>query len=272
MGLRKDCDLKLSDTVFIQQGNCLELMNKIPDKHIDMILCDLPFGKTGAKWDIIIPFDALWDQYKRIIKSDGAIVLFAVEPFTSMLITSNMSDYRYKWAWEKEQGGNFQLAKLQPLNVIEDICVFSLAKTANGAKENMKYFPIMAKRDKPTKSGGNPSVSDILHKNSMVALHRTYEESYPKNILRFNKDHSSKRLHPTQKPVELLEYLIRTYTQENEIVLDNTMGVASTGVACINTNRKFIGYELDEKYFEIGKNRLIETINNHTILVQNIAY
>ena len=259
--------MKLSDTVFIQQGDCLELMKKIPDKHIDMILCDLPFEKTGAKWDIIVPLDSLWGQYNRIIKKDGAIVLFGVEPFTSMLIMSNLNNYRYKWAWEKEQGGNFQLAKLQPLNVLEDICIFSLSKTANGAKENMKYFPTMTKRDKPTKSGGNPSVSDILHKNSMVALHKTYDESYPKNILRFNKDHSSKRLHPTQKPVGLLEYLIRTYTQEDEIVLDNTAGVFSTGVAAINLNRKFIGYELDEKYFEIGKERLLKTIEEHKITV-----
>jgi len=252
--------LRLNDDIVIKQCDCMDIMQRIPDNYVDMILCDLPFEKTGAKWDIIIPLDKLWVQYNRIIKKDGAIVLFGVEPFTSMLIMSNLNNYRYKWTWGKEQGGNFQLAKLQPLNVLEDICVFSLSKTANGAKENMRYFPIMTKRDKPTKSGGNPSVSDILHKNNMVALHKIYEESYPKNILRFNKDHSSKRLHPTQKPVELLEYLIKTYTKEKEVILDNTMGVASTGVACINTNRKFIGYELDEKYFEIGKNRLLECL------------
>ena len=240
-------------------GDCLELMKGIPNKSIDMILCDLPYGgTTGCKWDSVIPFEPLWEQYNRIIKDNGAIVLFGGQPFTSRLICSNLEMFRYRWIWEKEQGGNFQLAKLQPLNTAEDICVFSKGKTANGAKNNMVYYPIMEKREKPTKSGGKPSTSDILHKNSMVALKKTYTESYPKSVLRYNKEHSSRRLHPTQKPVDLLEYLIKTYTREGELIMDNCMGSGSTGVAALNTNRNFIGIELDESIFEVAKNRIEE--------------
>lgn len=242
--------------VELKLGNCLELMKEIPSQSVDMILCDLPYGTTACKWDTVLPFEPLWEQYERIIKDSGAIVLFANQPFTSKLVCSNLPLFRYRWIWEKEQGGNFQLAKLQPLNIVEDICVFSKGKTANGAKNNMNYYPIMELRDKPVKSGGNPSKSDLLHKNSMVALKRTYTESYPKSILKFNKEHSSKRLHPTQKPVALLEYLIKTYTQEGELVLDNCMGSGSTGVACVNTNRNFIGIELDENYFNIASSRI----------------
>lgn len=174
--------------------------------------------------------------------------------------------FRYRWIWEKEQGGNFQLAKLQPLNTVEDICVFSKARCANGAKMNMHYFPIMTDREVPSKSGGKPSVSNLLHSNNMVALKKTYTQSYPKSVLRFNKDHSSKRLHPTQKPVPLFEYLIKTYTNPGELVLDNCMGSGTTAVACINTKRNFIGIEKEEKYYNIAKERInsIESKNNRT--------
>ena len=242
------------------QGDCLEKMKVIPDESIDMILCDLPYGTTGCKWDTVIPLDLLWNDYLRIIKEDGAIVLTASQPFTSVLIASQLNIFRYRWIWEKEQGGNFQLAKLQPLNTVEDVCVFSKAKTANGAKLNMRYFPIMTPNQKPTKSGGNPSVSDLLHSNSMVALKRTYTESYPKSILRFNKEHSSVRLHPTQKPVALFEYLIKTYTKEGDTVLDNCMGSGTTGVACKNLNRNFIGIELDPEYFKIAEQRIKDEV------------
>lgn len=246
------------------KGDCLEVMKNIPNKSIDMILCDLPYGTTACKWDTIIPFEPLWEQYERIIKDSGAIVLTASQPFTSALIMSNIAMFRYRWIWEKEQGGNFQLAKLQPLNTVEDICVFSKAKTANGSKLNMRYYPIMTQREKPIKSGGKPSVSDLLHSNSMVALKKTYTETYPKSILRFNKEHSSQRVHPTQKPVALFEYLIKTYTNENEVVLDNCMGSGTTGVACANTNRNFIGIELDEGYYKISEDRINKAIENNT--------
>lgn len=237
-------------------GDCLEVMKQIPDESVDAIICDLPYGTTACKWDSVIPFEPLWEQYKRLIKDNGAIVLFGSQPFTSILIVSNLDMFRYRWIWEKEQGGNFQLAKLQPLNTVEDICIFSKAKTANGAKLNMNYYPVMVHREKPIKSGGKPSVSDLLNKNSMVALKKTYTQSYPKSILKFNKDHSSIRLHPTQKPVDLLEYLVKTYTNEGDTVLDNCMGSGSTGVACKNLNRKFIGIEKDANYFEIAKRRI----------------
>ena len=242
----------------LYQGDCLELMKDIQDESIDCILCDLPYEKTGCKWDKLIPIDKLWDEYRRIIKTKGVIALFGVEPFTSYLIISNIEMYRYKWVWQKEQGSNWQLAKLQPLNVLEDICIFSKAKSANGAKETAIYYPIMEKRNIPSRSGGNPSVSDVLHKNSMKALHKTYDMSYPINLLKYNRVHSSKRLHPTQKPIELCEYLIKTYTNDGDLVLDNCMGSGSTGVACKNLNRKFIGIEKDEKYFNIAKNRIEE--------------
>lgn len=243
----------------IYHGDCLELMPQLSDRSIDMILCDLPYGSTGCKWDIVIPFKQMWGEYLRIIKDDGAIVLTASQPFTSALIMSNIEMFRYRWIWEKEQGGNFQLAKLQPLNTVEDVCVFSKAKTANGSKQNMRYYPIMVDNKKPTKSGGNPSVSDLLHKNNMVALKKTYTESYPKSILKFNKDHSSKRLHPTQKPVELFEYLINTYTKENDVVLDTCIGSGTTAIAAINTNRKYLGFEISDEYYNISKKRISET-------------
>jgi site-specific DNA-methyltransferase (adenine-specific) len=243
------------------QGDCSRKMESIPARSVDMILCDLPYGSTGCKWDVVIPFDILWERYLRIIKDDGAIVLTASQPFTSLLIASNISMFRYRWIWEKEQGGNFQLAKLQPLNTVEDVCVFSKARTANGAKQNMRYYPIMTPNLKPTKSGGNPSVSDLLHKNSMVALKRTYTESYPKSVLRFNKEHSSVRLHPTQKPVALFEYLIKTYTKKGDMVLDNCMGSGTTGVACKNLNRNFTGIEIDPAFFKIACERVQEAVN-----------
>jgi site-specific DNA-methyltransferase (adenine-specific) len=240
----------------LHKGDCLEVMQDIETGSVDAIITDPPYGTTACKWDSVIPFEPMWEELKRIIKSNGAICLFGSQPFTSALVMSNPKMFRYRWIWEKEQGGNFQLAKLQPLNTVEDICVFSRAKTANGAKENMMYLPQMTKRDTPIKSGGKPSTTDILHKNRMVALKKTYTEAYPKSVLRFNKDHSSVRVHPTQKPVPLMEYLIKTYTNEGEIVLDFTMGSGSTGVACVNTKRSFIGIEQDDKYFAIAQNRI----------------
>ena len=226
----------------LRQGDCLKLMKDIPDKSVDMILCDLPYGTTACKWDNIISFEPLWEQYKRIIKDNGAIVLFGSEPFMSNLIISNMVDFKYKWIWNKKQTGNPFLCKKQPLKIYEEIAVFH-SKT---------YYPQMRKGKLRQKGGGK---RDNLFCGNITL--KTNDIYYPTAIIEFpNCRDKGKRLHPTQKPVELLEYLIKTYTNENETVLDNCMGSGSTGVACVNTNRNFIGIELDQKYFEIAKERI----------------
>jgi len=238
----EDKDIKL------YKGDCLEVMKDIPDKSIDMILCDLPYGTTACKWDTIIPFEPLWEQYERVIKDNGAIVLTASQPFTTTLINSNIKHFRYSWTWEKEQGVNFLMAKKQPLKVHEDVCVFSKRQTV--------YNPQMSE-GKPYISGKGDSgevtgrVKKIQTKNKGTR--------YPRSVVQFKRETG---LHPTQKPVPLFEYLIKTYTNEGKTVLDNCMGSGTTGVACKNLHRKFIGIELDEKYFEIAKNRIDEAQNN----------
>jgi len=229
------------------QGDCLELMKDIPDKSIDMILCDLPYGTTACKWDVVISFDELWGGYKRVIKDGGAICLFGSEPFSSKLRTSNLDWFKYDWIWEKEQGANFMLCKYQPYKVHEIISVFSKGKT--------RYYPQMTE-GKPYISGKGTS-GDITNNVQKVQTRNTGTR-YPRSIQRFNTDKRNS-VHPTQKPVALLEYLIKTYTNEGETVLDNCMGSGSTGVAAKNLNRDFIGIELDENYFEIAKKR-IETV------------
>lgn len=258
--------MKLSDTVFIQQGDCLELMKKIPDKHVDMILCDLPYGTTDCKWDTIIPFDALWNQYERIIKDNGAICLFGTNPFSSALVMSNPKLFKYDWIWEKSTSAGFIHAKNKPMRRHEDILIFSKAPMGHISllgEKRMKYNPQgLIPVDKVHKRPSTGAVNVIGKRNSHKKEFDVKYEGYPNTILIF-KEGNNNHVHPTQKPVDLLEYLIKTYTNENEIVLDNTMGVASTGIACVNLNRKFIGYELDEKYFEIGKNRLTAQIETH---------
>lgn len=239
-------------------GDCLEVMKKVPDGKIDCIICDLPYGTTACKWDVLIPFDKLWEQYKRIIKDKGAIVLFGTQPFVSTLIYSNLTMYRYSWIWNKNYGTDFQLAKLRPMRSHEDIAVFSKAKTANGAALNMVYYPQKTPLKKPVKNGGKPTTR-LLHDNNMKKLDKIYTDKSPLTVLNFKpvfNNKSNPRLHPTQKPVDLLEYLVKTYTLENEIVLDNCMGSGSTGVACMNLNRKFVGIEIEEKYFNISKERI----------------
>jgi site-specific DNA-methyltransferase (adenine-specific) len=240
----------------ILHGNCLELMPAIPDKSIDFILADLPYGSSGCSWDQVIPFPDLWEQYERIAKDDAAIVLFGTEPFTSVMVTSRIELFRYKWTWNKLQGGSFQLAKLRPMNITEDICVFSKAKSANGAKLNARYYPIKTMRDKPTRAGGAPSVSDLLHPNSMVALKTIYTDKYPVSLLEYKKTPSQQRLHPTQKPLDLCEYLVQTYTLEGDLVLDNACGSGTTCLAAKNLDRRYIGMELDEHYVEVARKRL----------------
>ena len=237
----------------IKQGDCLELMKEIPDKSIDMVLCDLPYGTTACKWDVVIPFDELWAHYNRIIKPHAPIVLFGNEPFTSCLIKSNLKGFKYRWDWNKKIPSGMGYAKYRPMQQTEDIAVF----TSKGERTN--YYPQMIKRENPIKSGGNSIQARVYGGFKCMEngqeYKKTYEYKYPITLIEFDKIRRG-GLHPTQKPVALLEYLIKTYTNEGETVLDNCMGSGSTGVACVNTNRNFIGYELDEHYFQIAKERL----------------
>lgn len=238
-------------------GDCLEILPRIPDRSIDFICCDLPYGILACKWDSQIPLQPLWEQYERVIRDDGAIALFATQPFTTTLIASRIDLYRYSWVWIKEKGSNFQLANIQPLKRTEDICIFSKAKAANGAKPPMRYFPQLEERDIPLKYGGGRHVGgELLHKHSMKELNKTYTTRHPTNILCFTKNYGQENYHPTQKPTDLLKYLIKTYTQEGETILDNCMGSGSTGVACVETNRNFIGIEQDRRYVEIAQRRI----------------
>ena len=234
----------------IKQGDCLELMKEIPDKSIDMILCDLPYGTTACKWDVVIPFEPLWEQYKRIIKDNGAIVLFGSEPFSTELRHSNMKMFKYDWIWEKTKASGFLNAKKSPLRAHEVISVFY--------KNQPTYNPQYSFGHKPYKkinvSDGATSVYGKIDKTGIVKESEDGRR-YPRSVIKFSNP-NNKTIHPTQKPVALLEYLIKTYTNEGETVLDNCMGSGSTGVACVNTNRNFIGYELDEHYFQIAKERL----------------
>ena len=232
----------------LRLGDCLEVMKDIPDKSIDMILCDLPYGTTACKWDTVIPFKPLWEQYNRIIKDNGAIVLFGSEPFSTELRHSNLQMYKYDWVWNKVNGFGFLDCKYRPLKSHEMVSVFSKGGCSNGSKVPMKYNPQdLVHRVKKMK---NKLKSELLHSNPAKEEYTSVATNYPKSILEFKKDNEG--LHPTQKPVALLEYLIKTYTNEGETVLDNCMGSGSTGVACVNTNRNFIGIELDKQYYDIG--------------------
>jgi len=234
----------------IHLGDCMEIMKMIPDKSVDMILCDLPYGTTACAWDTIIPFDALWKEYGRLIKPNGAIVLTASQPFTSALVMSNPKMFKYEWIWEKNVASNFMQYKFMPAKKHENILVFANGKTTYNAimedksplsLERMKYKFKNRKQSEHYKT-------DISEDRS-----NREEQMYPTSIQKFNRETG---LHPTQKPLALMEYLIRTYTNEGETVLDNTMGSGTTGVACVNTKREFIGIELQDKYFEIAEKRI----------------
>ena len=231
-------------------GDCLEEMKNIPDKSIDMILCDLPYGTTQNKWDSIIPLEQLWKQYKRIIKDNGAILLFGSQPFTTILNYSNISNYRYEWIWIKNNSTGFQLANKRPLKKHEVISVFYKKQPTYNPQDLIEY-------NKTNKRGSMGENWSEMNSNNYIQKWT----NYPTQILEYK--HDKQKLHPTQKPVALLEYLIKTYSNEGEVILDNCMGSGSTGVACINTNRKFIGIELDEKYFEVAKKRIEEAKNNN---------
>ena len=237
------------------QGDCLELMQDIPNASIDMILCDLPYGTTQCKWDTIIPFELLWEQYNRIIKDDGAILLFGQEPFSSHLRLSNLQDYKYDIYWEKERLTNIQQVKRRVGKTVETISVFY--------KKQCTYHPQMVKyegrpRSNKVKNGTLGELTD----NATKAV-KEYKDTglrYPTQVWKFKRDCLKSNLHPTQKPVALLKELIKTFSNEGDTVLDNCMGSGSTGVACLNTGRRFIGIELDERYFEVAKKRLEEVM------------
>jgi site-specific DNA-methyltransferase (adenine-specific) len=231
----------------LMQGDCLELMKDIPDGSVDMILCDLPYGTTACKWDSIIPFEPLWEQYNRIIKKHGAIVLTATQPFASALVMSNPKGFKHEWVWDKVRPSGFQVAKYKPMQRHENVLVF----TSKG--ERVNYFPIMELRDKPVK-GRVASSSESSPLKYSDGKTRIYTHKNPQSIIVFSKP--NRTIHPTQKPVALFEYLIKIYTKEGETVLDNCMGSGTTGVACKNLNRNFIGIELDEEYFKIAKERI----------------
>lgn len=238
------------NNIELWHGDCLELMKDIPDKSVDMILCDLPYGVTSRnKWDSIIPFEPLWESYHRVIKDNGAIVLNCQQPFTTYLISSNIKEFKYCWVWYKKQTTGFLNAKKQPLRNCEDIAVFY--------KKQPTYNPEMRKGKRVLKNTGGGSTNY----NEFTYMPHYSEMYYPTTLLEIPLPRF-KGGHPTQKPVPLCEYLIKTYTNEGETVLDNCMGSGTTGVACKNLNRKFIGIELDNTYFEIAKERIEKTVEN----------
>lgn len=248
----------VSDMIDLKNGDCLELMKLIPSESIDAIITDSPYGTTDCKWDSIIPFDLMWNELNRIIKTNGAIVLFGSEPFSSALRMSNIKMYKYDWIWKKNKSGNFQTVKYQPLKYIELISVF--------CSGSINYFPIL--RDASIETQNRRKYEYKSNKNKLGHMSSgKYIQKYkngknkinPTSIIEFNND--LKTQHPTQKPVALMEYLIKTYTNESETVLDFTMGSGTTGVACVNTKRNFIGIELDKAYFDIATKRINDAQN-----------
>jgi len=234
-------------------GDCLELMKDIPDQSVDMILCDLPYGTTEAKWDNRIDIKELWKQYKRIIRKNGTIVLTSCEPFTSILNISNLDWFKYDFIWNKLNSTGFLNAKARPLKQHENISIFSEGN-ATSTSLTMTYNPQGLIDVDITKTNYETDTTGTRNSRKSGTTFKQNKRNYPKSILTFKYDKD--KLHPTQKPVALMEYLIKTYTNEGDLVLDNCMGSGTTGVACKNLNREFIGIELDEKYFKIAKQRI----------------
>ena len=240
--------------------DCLDKLKELEDSSIDLILCDLPYGTSASNWDKKLPMDKLWLEYKRLIKPNRAIVLFSQQPFTSLLISSNLEWWKYNWVWEKDNATNFMNSHYQPMKVTEDICVFGTGATSYSPKDNMIYIPQFSEGKPYTVISGQQKENSAVVRGKQgrksAGGYTTVNEGkrYPKNIIKFNRD--KEKLHPTQKPIALLEYLIKTYSNEGELVLDNCMGSGSTGVACIRTKRDFIGIEKEEKYFKIAEERL----------------
>lgn len=234
-------------------GDCLQEMPKLPDKSIDMVLCDLPYGTTACKWDEIIPFEPMWEQYNRLCKDNAAIVLFASQPFAANLIVSNLQMFRYEWIWLKSRTTGFLDSKRKPMKCHEQILVFYKNQPIYNIELKDLVSPIKSFRK-------NGKTGSLLGKTKQLLGVLQAKTGFPISVMAFQNDHNVGLLtHPTQKPVPLLEYLIKTYTNEGDMVLDNTMGSGSTGVACKNLNRKFIGIEKEPKYFEIAKQRIENT-------------
>lgn len=232
----------------IYNEDCLVGMDRIEDKSIDMILCDLPYGTTQCKWDTIIPFEPLWKQYNRVIKDNGAIVLFGSEPFTSTLICSNLKNFKYNWIWQKNKSTGFLNAKKQPLNDNETISVFY--------KKQCLYNPQMTIAERIYKRGLAKRNKSDCYGEEKDFIQEDNGLRYPKRIQYFNNNYTQEQIHPTQKPVSLCEYLIKTYTNEGDVVVDNCIGSGTTAIAAINTKRNYIGFELDENYFNIAQERI----------------
>lgn len=246
------------DGIELYKGDCLQVMQELIDKgvRIDAIICDPPYGTTACKWDSVIPFDKMWERLKELRKERSAIVLFGAEPFSSMLRCSNIKEYKHDWVWKKTRPSNFPLAKKHPMKYHEIISVFS--------EKAHNYYPMMIKSEKVRKKGANKGADIFNGGDSLKKAHyngKEYTDYYPSSIVEFANPNNNS-FHPTQKPVALLEYLIKTYTNEGDTVLDFTMGSGSTGVACVNTNRNFIGIELDDKYFEIAESRIKEAVSS----------
>jgi len=244
-----------------RHGDCLTLMEDMPDGSVDMVLCDLPYGTTSCKWDAVIPFEQLWDSYRRVIKPNGVIVLFGSQPFTSALVMSNIIDFKYALTWDKLVAPTGHLnAKKMPLRRTEDVLVFY--------RMNSTYNPQMGSGKPVSHIAGSNRPSGVFGNNKTVEC-RDVTTRYPINLIQFKKVQTRHgRLHPTQKPTDLCEYLIRTYTNAREVVLDNCMGSGSTGVACINTGRRFIGIEKDEYYFNIARTRIRKVCDSVTAVQQ----
>lgn len=241
-------------------GDCLELMEDIEDRSIDMILCDLPYGTTACKWDIVLPFNQLWDQYKRIIKETGAIALFGSEPFSSKLRISNIDMFKYDWIWEKSKASNYVHARFQPLKAHEIISIFSKSPAAQNKKSWMKYFPQKTKGSPYYYGSNNGRNNEILSKGAGNKKPKFIENDsglrFPRSVQYFRTAESEGNYSPTQKPVALLEYLINTYTNEKDLILDNCAGSGSTLIAAKNLNRQFIGIEKEKSYYDICLERL----------------
>src|SRR5699024_2010624 len=251
----------------IYNEDCLEGMKRIPDKSVGMILCDLPYGTTACSWDTIIPFEPLWEQYERVVKNNGAIVLTASQPFTSALVMSNPRAFKHSWVWHKKNAGNVLTAKYSPLKTTEDVLVFS----KKGKRVN--YYPIFSyghkdrSQDKQMKKKTD-LFSVIKSGEFKPGNNKPGDARYPKHLIEFSNASRVGVVHPTQKPVALFEYLIKTYTNKGETVLDNCMGSGTTAIACINTERNFIGFELDETYYE----KSLERIKQHTTQTELFDY
>jgi len=256
------CQTRVSGSTFVN-ADCFDVFPFIEDKSIDAIICDLPYGTTACKWDTIIPFDKLWEQYERIIKPNGAIVLFGQEPFSSYLRVSNISSYRYDWIWKKNSGSNFLFANKQPMKMNEIISVFykkqpiynpQKTDAVNGYYTNKNS--INKGKDNSMQTGNFKELTGIQLKKTNYGKNYEPDKKLPENIIEFKR--VRKPIHPTQKPVELMEYLIKTYTNEGETVLDNCMGSGTTNLACIKLNRKSIGIEKEKQYYDVAVRRAYE--------------